>query len=227
MGANRLTDLVARAGIVILGLAIVFALLVLTGPTWPTLFVAMAAVVVALVNGQTQRRLAEQQTRLTTTLQRLTLVPVITGGQGHRKLPNGKTLPCLLLRNVGKGPAYDLRGTVFGMPDPKTGKPRFDAMVVPISESHLAPRETAHFEPTDEQRRALTANPTDIWTVHCADMMGKPHYHAWCNWTREDAHKDGEPWILETVERSPEMIRRNCVVCSGQAEAHSDPPSEP
>jgi hypothetical protein len=212
-------------GIVLLGVVIFLAL---GEATWATLFVAAAAVLVAFFNGQTQQGLAEQQTELTLMLQGLTLAPVITGCWKLGALVSGSIIPHgLQVRNVGKGPAYDLRGTVFGAPDPDTGKPRFEATPAELEESHLAPGETAYFELTAKQMDPRRSDyPRDVWIVHCADMMGKPHYHAWCNWTRAeqgDHYREGEPFIFETVERSPDTIRQMCLQCRERRAAHVSP----
>jgi len=206
----------------VVAVLVVAAAAVIFSDEWPTVLVAIAAVVVAYVGILVQRAFAVQQTKLaeqqvalsnrqaelSTILQRLAFAPVLTGTF---------TSDGVCVKNVGKGPAYDLRVTAFS---PSDGAPRRGS--IHQGAPHLAPGDVA--EVTGGGPAGADVRP-DVWIVHCADMMGKPHYHAWCNWTRDDKYDADEPFIFETLERSPRTIRRKCLRCCDLGFALSEPPS--
>lgn len=212
------------------------AALIFSHDAWPTVLVALVAAGVAYSGVHVQRHFSErqeqfakqqltltqQQEKANTIMQALSFEPVLTGT---------RTSDGITVRNVGKGTAYDLRATVLGMPDRETGKPRFDAMAVPITDAHLAPGETTECLPTEEQRRAsVFPDPQfDVWIVHCGYAMGEPHFHTWCRWTRTeegDHYKADEPFIFETFARTPLAIRQACLRCRELRAAHSQFASE-
>lgn len=215
--------------------AVILAVLVLgiiivpgaAGSDRPAIIVAIAAVVVAalgvLVQSESargQHKLAEQQLTMTkrqgelnAIMRELGFAPVLTG----RFTSDGITV-----RNVGKGTAYDLRAVTF---PPSGGTPMRCAIT--HGTPHLAPGECAGFQ-REGGSGGADVSP-DVWIVHCGYVMGKPHFHAWCNWTRTedgDEYRKDEPFIFESFDRTPPTIRQACLRCHELGLTHSKPLSD-
>ena len=160
-----------------------------------------------------QTELGEYQAAMQDTLRRLTTIPVLA--------PNARGDAVVEVFNCGSGPAMDVRAIVCR---PRPSDPRVTPIArfsTQLSRSHLGPNDDAleiHSLPGDVQdettgrRTSSHSLASDVWIVHCGDLNGW-HWHAWNNWSRDNQHSTGEPFIFESEEKTPAWIRRYCPRC--------------
>jgi len=128
----------------------------------------------------------------------------------------------VMLHNCGSGPATDIRANVCRPGEDASGPPAivFD-VALPGGRSHLGPKdgelrlqaeERSEPIPGREGGEITSADKRDVWIIHCADLYGS-HWHGWCNWSRDNTYRPGEPFMFESAERTPPWIVENCERC--------------
>jgi hypothetical protein len=207
------------------------------GDRWPEVAVGACGVGVAMYFGRMQQELGEQmhtlaerqaemterQTQTQEILRRLTTIPVLAASWHHEPT-------VVMLDNCGSGPATDIRANVCRPGQDVSAPPTVVFNVARQGgRSHLGPQDgelrlqaEQRAEPVHKEEGVSLTDPEkgDVWIIHCGDLTGS-HWHAWCNWTREDRHSPGEPFIFESVERTPAWIRRNCARCKELTQSQS------
>ncbi len=200
------------AGVLALAFLALVATLLLTGNA--KLAVDVGDIVATAFVGAALICLALAQLHHASTMRMLNMMPVLTPWF------TGKA-DLLMLSNCGHGPAMDIRAWVCPPEPTAADRPEFFKVDVEGKRSHLGPNDgevKLHALPGPSER----IHAGDVWIIHCGDLNGL-RWHAWCNWTRDNAPRRGEPWIFEAAKQTPEWILGKCQRCRELDERRDEP----